>query len=96
MNLYEATLSPELAAPKLGSQTLALPAERRRAAPGTARLRRQEVVVGIRPEHLALANGATAAGNTLAVDTALVEALGSEQLLHFTIDAERLHAPDDR
>jgi multiple sugar transport system ATP-binding protein len=29
----------------------------------------------------------------LVVDTELVEALGSEQLLHFTIDAARLHAP---
>jgi multiple sugar transport system ATP-binding protein len=51
------------------------------------------VVVGLRPEHLSLAPEGGAAGQVLAVDTELVEALGSEQLLHFKIDARRIQAP---
>ncbi len=92
MNLYAAAASPDLTSLKLGSQTLALPADIATQRPALRGYADKKVVVGIRPEHLALANGA-AAGQTLSVDTALVEALGSEQLLHFNIDAQRLHAP---
>ena len=92
MNLYEATLSPDLNSLRLGSQTLALPAEVAAQRPALRAYTDKKVVVGMRPEHLSLANG-DAAGRTLEVDTELVEALGSEQLLHFTIDARRLHAP---
>ncbi len=92
MNLYEATVSPDLTSLELGSQTLELPASIVSQRPALRGYADKKVVVGIRPEHLALANGATA-GQTLSVDTALVEALGSEQLLHFNIDARRLHAP---
>jgi multiple sugar transport system ATP-binding protein len=48
------------------------------------------VVVGLRPEHLPAANGT--AGPTLAGDVDLVEALGSELIVHFTIDARRVTA----
>jgi multiple sugar transport system ATP-binding protein len=92
MNLYEATVSPDLTSLKLGSQALELPASIVAQRPALRGYADKKVVVGIRPEHLALANG-VAAGHTLSVDTALVEALGSEQLLHFNIDARRLHAP---
>ena len=92
MNLYEATVSPDLSSLQLGSQTLAVPAEIVSQRPALRGYADKKVVVGIRPEHLTLANGA-AAGQTLSVDTALVEALGSEQLLHFNVDARRLHAP---
>jgi multiple sugar transport system ATP-binding protein len=92
MNLYEATVSPDLTSLELGSQTLELPASIVSQRPALRGYADKKVVVGIRPEHLALANG-VAAGHTLSVDTALVEALGSEQLLHFNIDARRLHAP---
>ncbi len=93
MNLYEATLSPDLSALRLGSQALALPADVAVKRPALRAYADKKVVVGMRPEHLALRNGGAAAGQTLSVDTALVEALGSEQLLHFNIDARRLHAP---
>jgi multiple sugar transport system ATP-binding protein len=89
MNLYAATVSPDLSSLKLGSQTLALPAQR----PALAAYAGKEVVVGIRPENLSLAGDGDADERILAVDNELVEALGSEQLLHFTIDAARLHAP---
>ncbi len=94
MNLYEATLSPELDALKLGSQTLALPADLRTERPALRAYADAKVVVGMRPEHLSLARDGAADRPVLAVETELVEALGSEQLLHFTIDASRIHAPD--
>ena len=64
MNLYEATLSPDLSSLQLGSQTLAVPAEIVSQRPALRGYADKKVVVGIRPEHLALANGA-AAGQTL-------------------------------
>jgi multiple sugar transport system ATP-binding protein len=93
MNLYAATVSPDLSSLKLGSQTLALPAGIVSQRPALAAYAGKEVVVGIRPENLSLAGDDATEERILAVDTALVEALGSEQLLHFTIDAARLHAP---
>ncbi len=93
MNLYEATLAPDLGSLGLGSQRLALPQELQRARPGLRAYGERRVVVGLRPEHLALAAGDAADGRTLAVDTELVEALGSEQLLHFSFDARRIYAP---
>jgi multiple sugar transport system ATP-binding protein len=93
MNLYAATVSPDLNSLKLGSQTLALPAGIVSQRPALAAYAGKEVVVGIRPENLSLAGDGATDERILAVDTALVEALGSEQLLHFTIDAARLHAP---
>jgi multiple sugar transport system ATP-binding protein len=93
MNLYEATLAPDQSSCKLGSQTLTLPASVRSGRAGLAAYAGRKVVIGMRPEHLALAGGADD-GAALTVDTELVEALGSEQLLHFTIDASRVHAPD--
>ncbi|MGH2860276.1 MAG: ABC transporter ATP-binding protein [Solirubrobacteraceae bacterium] len=93
MNLYEATVSPDVGSLKLGSQTLVLPAGVRTARPGLSAYADAKVAVGMRPENLALAHGAASDGAVLAVDTELVEALGSEQLLHFTIDAHRIHAP---
>ena len=46
--------------------------------------------MGLRPEHLPAANGA--AGPVLAGDVDLVEALGSELMVHFTVDARRVRA----
>jgi multiple sugar transport system ATP-binding protein len=93
MNLYEATLSPDLSSLKLGSQTLSLPATVAAQRPALRAYADKTVVVGLRPEHLSLATEGGADGRVLAVDTELVEALGSEQLLHFKIDARRIHAP---
>jgi multiple sugar transport system ATP-binding protein len=92
MNLYEATVSPDLDALKLGSQSLVLPAAVKAKRPGLSAYADRKVVVGIRPEHLSVAHNGDFA-NVLAVDTELVEALGSEQLLHFNVDARRIHAP---
>ena len=47
------------------------------------------VVIGLRPEHLPAA-GNGQAGPTLVADVDLVEALGAELVVHFTIDARRV------
>ena len=96
MNLYEAALTEGARSVKLGSQEIALPQSVREARPRLASYANQKVVLGLRPEHLPAA-GAGAAGNgtagpTLAGMVDLVEALGSELMVHFTIDAPRVQA----
>jgi multiple sugar transport system ATP-binding protein len=93
MNLYEATISPDLGAFKLGSQSVALPPGLAAQRPALRGYADKTVVVGLRPEHLALPAEGSSGAPALAVDTELVEALGSEQLLHFKLDARRIHAP---
>ncbi len=92
MNLYEAAVSADLTLLRLGSQTLALPPAVRAARPALGAYADAKVVVGMRPENLSVAVAGTPEGSMLAVDTELVEALGSEQLLHFKLDARRIHA----
>ena len=90
MNLYEATLTGGARSFLLGSQDIDLPASVLTAHPGLAAYAGQKVVVGLRPEHLPAANGT--AGPVLAGDVHLVEALGSELMIHFTVDARRVRA----
>ncbi len=90
MNLYEATLEPGATAVRIGSQTVQLTEQVRIARPALMRYAGRKVVVGLRPEHLpASTNGD---GPELKGNVDLVEALGSELLVHFTIDAERVIA----
>jgi multiple sugar transport system ATP-binding protein len=91
MNLYEGRLSPDLSSLRLGTQTLALGSD---IQFGRTRLRNyadRQVVVGIRPEDLRAADSHDT-DTTLVVQAALVEALGSEQLVYFKIDARRIVA----
>jgi multiple sugar transport system ATP-binding protein len=89
MNLYEATMSEDAKSVKLGSQTLPLPDDLFAARPALTRHGGKKVVLGVRPEHLAAAHdGAT--GPTLVGTVDLIEALGSELVIHFTIDAARV------
>ena len=91
MNLYEASMIEGARSFRLGSQDIELPASVLAAHPGLAAYAGQKVVVGLRPEHLpAAVNGVT--GPILAGDVDLVEALGSELVVHFTIDARRVRA----
>ena len=71
-----------------------LAAEAHRARPRLAAYFGQRVVVGIRPEDLPTADGAGASSAVLKGDVVLVEALGAEQLVHFVIDARRVHVTD--
>jgi multiple sugar transport system ATP-binding protein len=97
MNLYQAQVDPDGERLRLGAQALVLP-ERLRAQAVIGPYRGKEVIVGIRPEDLtdaALSADATQDG-LLQGDVDLVEALGAEKLIHFHIDASRLHAGDER
>jgi multiple sugar transport system ATP-binding protein len=89
MNLYEATMSDDARAVKVGSQTLPLPDDLFAARPGLTRYGGKKVVLGVRPEHLPAAHDGVT-GPTLVGNVDLVEALGSELVVHFTIDAPRV------
>jgi multiple sugar transport system ATP-binding protein len=91
MNLYEGTVSADGGSVRLGDQTLDLsPA----VAAAVTAYRDKAVVVGIRPENLqdAALAGASADGQVLHGDVELVEALGSERLVHFRIGAGRVRS----
>jgi multiple sugar transport system ATP-binding protein len=95
MNLYEASLTEGARSLRLGSQEIELPPSVQAARPGLAAYANQKVVVGLRPEHLPIAGGSAgngAGGPTLVGLVDLVEALGSELMVHFTIDARRVRA----
>ena len=93
MNLYEASLDSP-AGVMLGSQRLALPAQ---VAAGLAAYQGRKVIVGIRPEDLSVfssslpssgpASAASAASAALVADARVVEVLGSEQHVYFSVDA---------
>ena len=89
MNLYEATMSDDARSVKVGSQTLPLPDDLFAARPGLTRYGGKKVVLGVRPEHLPAAHDGVT-GPTLVGNVDLVEALGSELVVHFTIDAPRV------
>jgi multiple sugar transport system ATP-binding protein len=92
MNLFEAALSEDGTSLTLGSQTIAL-----KDAVGLPveleKYRGKSVVIGIRAEDLPLAEGDLLQGPVLQGDVEAVEALGSELLVHFSIDATRI-SPD--
>jgi multiple sugar transport system ATP-binding protein len=87
MNLYQANLSQ--AQLLIGSQAVALPDSVFAARPRLASYRGRSVTIGIRPEHLPSANGAEP---VLEGTVDMVEALGSDALVYFRIDARRVHS----
>jgi multiple sugar transport system ATP-binding protein len=91
MNLYEASLTEDACTVRLGSQDIQLPQPVRDAHPALAAYADKKLILGLRPEHLPAA-GKGAAGLALAGIVDLVEALGSELMVHFTIDARRVRA----
>ena len=91
MNMYEGGLTPDGTAVSLGSQRLELSEEVRRTRPALAARRGKGVVVGIRPEHISAAGPGDAA--VLQGDVELLEALGSELLVHFSLDAPFAQVP---
>ena len=91
MNLYEASIGEGARTVKIGSQEIALPPAVPVARPALAGYAGKDVVVGLRPEHLPAA-GPGVTGPLLHGDIDLVEALGSELVLHFTLDAKRVRA----
>jgi multiple sugar transport system ATP-binding protein len=90
-NLYDAIVAEGARSIKLGSQEIELPESVVLKRPGLRAYAGKDVVVGLRPEHLPAATpGQT--GPTLVGDVDLIEALGSELVVHFTIDAHRVIA----
>ena len=89
MNLFEATLSEDGTELRLGSQSLALGEALYRTRPGLAAYRGRRVVVGLRAEDLPILAGDPAAAS-LKAHVEAVEALGSELLVHFSLDAKRV------
>jgi multiple sugar transport system ATP-binding protein len=94
MNLYEGALSgpADGRVLSLGPQRLALPADLGARRPGLVAGENRKLVVGIRPEHLTVADGGDANRKTLAARVELVEALGNESLVHFSTDARRVRS----
>jgi multiple sugar transport system ATP-binding protein len=91
MNLYEASMTEDAGAVRIGSQQLGLPVVCRDAHPALRNYADRKIILGLRPEHLPAADH-DASGPTLVGNVNLVEALGSENLVHFTIDARRVRA----
>ena len=89
MNLYQARLDISANASgsiELGGQKLGLPADVLTSRPGLQRYKGRPVVVGIRPEDLSEEDGRSESdGGRLKADVLLVEALGSESLVHFDL-----------
>src|SRR5579875_2776752 len=91
MNLYEAAVEEGAQAIRLGSQRVPLSESVRAARPALGAYSGKKVVVGLRPEHLPSA-ASVDDGPVIEGDVDLVEALGSELMVHFTIDATRIMA----
>jgi multiple sugar transport system ATP-binding protein len=90
MNLFRAKLeaSPTGGRLTLGSNTLAVPPDVLAAHPSLS-TKRGEVIVGMRPEDLddAALSPAHPADQRLKTTVILTESLGSDQMVHFTVDA---------
>jgi multiple sugar transport system ATP-binding protein len=86
MNLFEAELSADAETLQVGSYALPAAAVLRRI-PSLRAYAGRHVIIGLRPEDLTLA----AADGTPAISGVieLIEALGSEMLVHFSSDAKR-------
>jgi multiple sugar transport system ATP-binding protein len=100
MNVVEAKLvrsNGELFV-EFGSHRLQVPDEVTAARPALAGFVGGSVVLGIRPEHMedALLVGGSSPDSRLTVITDLREEMGSEVLLHFTVDAAPVLTDDTR
>ncbi len=98
MNLYDATVTMDgdRSSITLGSQVLPLAPESRSTRPGLQRYDGQRVVVGVRPEDFedaAMATG-TREGAVIRGTVNLIESLGSEIMVHFSLDAGRVESGD--
>jgi multiple sugar transport system ATP-binding protein len=93
MNLFSATLGDSPLELRIGSQRIQLPQSVFEHHPALRSFVGRVVLVGIRPEDLP-AGGDETSGNVLWGDVHLVEALGSELLVHFRIDVDPITIGD--
>ncbi|PKA45477.1 ABC transporter ATP-binding protein [Rhizobium sullae] len=91
MNLYEAVLNGRTLT--LGSNSLEIPDRVFEDRPSLNGASHRQVIVGIRPEHM---NDAAIRPSSaeISAPVTLVEALGSESMVHLNIDATRVDAGD--
>ncbi|MGA1345477.1 MAG: ABC transporter ATP-binding protein [Ilumatobacteraceae bacterium] len=98
MNLYDGVVSidGDRGSVTLGSHTLGLGPEVLAARPALRAHHGRNVVVGIRPEDVedAAFAGDVPADRRLTAPVRLIEALGSEVMVHFTIDAPTVDSGD--
>lgn len=100
MNMLEATIERSnggLAA-KAGKQSIALGEETLSARPGLKAYEGKKVILGIRPEDLEDANllGDTPENRRITGTVELLEALGSEIMAHFSVEAEAAETEETR
>jgi multiple sugar transport system ATP-binding protein len=98
MNLYDAKLSidGDGGSIEVGSQTLALAPESLQTRPALRNYDGKRVVLGIRPEDFEDATLAVNVrpGSVLHSEVSLIEALGSEIMVHFRVDASQVDSGD--
>ncbi len=96
MNLYESTLTIDGDAGSLtiGSQTIPLSPLSLASRPALRDYSGKRIVLGIRPEDFEDATLDTGDHPTIAAPVSLLEALGSEIMVHFTVDAARVDSGD--
>src|SRR5271165_4499049 len=96
MNLFEATIADGATSVLVGSQQLFLSEAVLSQKPRLRAYASRPVVVGIRPEDLPILveGGAEGSGTAFEGNVDLVEALGSEQLVHFTSDARQIQVTE--
>jgi multiple sugar transport system ATP-binding protein len=100
MNLFKATVDEGGSNLLVGSQRIGLPAAIHAERPGLRAYAGKPVVVGIRPEDLPLFKNehdpSEFGSSAFAGEVRVVEALGSELLVHFTSDAEPIEVKGTR
>jgi multiple sugar transport system ATP-binding protein len=87
MNLFEAQITEGASAVVIGSQRIELSEAVLAHRPAVRAYANRRVVLGIRPEDLPTSSDGS---SELVGDVELVEALGSDLLIHFAIDAKRV------
>ncbi|MGC2169173.1 MAG: sn-glycerol-3-phosphate ABC transporter ATP-binding protein UgpC [Acidimicrobiales bacterium] len=91
MNLFEGQLLHDALTAKLGTQEFTLSEDVLRMKPGLKRFVGRPLVIGIRPEDLSIGTSDTLRAS-ISGKVELVEALGSELLIHFQSDALMVRA----
>jgi multiple sugar transport system ATP-binding protein len=98
MNLFEGQLSfnGDTGSITVGSQNLTLAPESLAARPALRNYDGKKMIIGIRPEDFedAALAGDVRDGSTLKSDVQLIEALGSEIMVHFQLDTPRVDSGD--
>jgi multiple sugar transport system ATP-binding protein len=98
MNLYDATLKfdGDVGTISIGGQTLRLAPESLAARPALRSYDGKHLILGVRPEDFedAAIAGSDLEGSVLKAPVALLEALGSEIMVHFHVDAPRVDSGD--